>query len=178
MIGEPPARLRAGREAEDTVLRFFHARTDASSRVLESLHMWMLYATGSALTAALVGIFGKIGLQQVDPTQATVVRGVIMAVILVLGGLLFGKFAGFQLSDFSGKAWVFIVLSALAGASSWLLYFIALKTGPASAVAVIDKMSVVVVILLAALFLGESLTLKSVIGIILTIAGTLFILFK
>ena len=101
-----------------------------------------------------------------------------MAIMLVLGGLVLGKLSGFSLNDFTGKAWIFILLSAAAGAASWLLYFIALKTGPASAVAVLDKMSVVLVILIAAAFLGESLTIKSVIGIILTIAGTLFILFK
>lgn len=140
--------------------------------------MWMAYAAGSALTAALVAIFGKIGLQQVDATQATIVRGVIMAAMLVLGGLLLGKLSGFTLESYSSKAWMFIILSAAAGAASWLLYFLALKTGPASAVAVIDKLSVVVVILLAALFLGETLTIRSAIGVVLTVAGTLFILFK
>lgn len=140
--------------------------------------MWMLYAFGSAVAASLVAIFGKIGLQGIDPTQATIVRGVVMAVILVLGGLVFGKFAGFNLAVFTGRAWLFILLSALAGAVSWLLYFVALQAGPASAVAVIDKLSVVFVILLAGLFLGESLTIKSVLGIILTVAGSLLIIFK
>ena len=140
--------------------------------------MWVLYAAGSAVAAALVAIFGKIGLKEVDPTLATIVRGVIMALILVLAGLLFRKFDGFTLGAFSGKAWFYIFLSALAGALSWVLYFVALRSGPAGAVAVIDKSSVVLVILLAAIYLGESLTLKSVLGIILTIAGTLLILFK
>lgn len=140
--------------------------------------MWMLYALGSAVAASLVAIFGKIGLAGVDPTQATIVRGVVMAVILVLGGLLFGKLAGFTVSDLSGRAWIFILLSALAGAASWLLYFIALQAGPAGAVAVLDKLSVVFVILLAALFLGEALTLRSAAGVVLTVAGTLLILFK
>ncbi len=101
-----------------------------------------------------------------------------MAVLLVLAGFLFKKFDGFNPLSVSNKAWLFIFLSALAGALSWVLYFIALKTGPASAVAVLDKMSVVLVILFAALFLGEALTIKSVLGIILTVAGTLLILFK
>ncbi len=140
--------------------------------------MWILFAAGSAVSAALVAIFGKIGLKEIDPTLATIVRGVIMAVILVLGGLLFRKFDGFNLTTFGGKAWVFIFLSALAGALSWVLYFIALRTGPAGAVAVIDKFSVIFVILLAALFLGESLTVKSIIGILFTIAGSMLILFK
>lgn len=140
--------------------------------------MWMLYAAGSAIAAAMVAIFGKIGLQGIDPTQATIVRGVVMAIILVLGGLVFGKFSGFSFAMLGGRAWIFILLSAFAGAASWLLYFIALQSGPASAVAVIDKMSVVLVILLAAVFLGEALTVKSALGIVLTVAGTLLIIFK
>ena len=140
--------------------------------------MWMLYASGSAATAALVAVFGKIGLQNVDPTQATIVRGVVMALVLVAGGLAFGKFAGFGLSAFGGRAWLFILLSALAGAASWLLYFLALQGGPASAVAVIDKMSVVLVILLAAAFLGDSLTARSIIGIVFTVVGAALIVFK
>lgn len=140
--------------------------------------MWVLYAAGSAVAAAGVAIFGKLGLKDVDPTLATIIRGVVMALILIAAGFLFKKFEGFSISSFSGKAWVFILLSALAGAASWILYFVALKTGPASAVAVLDKMSVVLVILFAALFLGEALTIKSVLGIILTVAGTLLILFK
>lgn len=140
--------------------------------------MWVLYAAGSAVAAAGVAIFGKLGLKDVDPTLATIIRGVVMALILIAAGFLFKKFEGFSLSSFSGKAWVFILLSAIAGAASWILYFVALKTGPASAVAVLDKMSVVLVILFAALFLGEALTAKSVLGIVLTIAGTLLILFK
>lgn len=140
--------------------------------------MWVLYALGSAVAAALVAIFGKIGLQGIDATLATIVRGVIMAFILVLGGLVFGKFSGFSFAALGSKAWLFIILSAVAGAASWLLYFVALRDGPAGAVAVIDKLSVVFVIFLAALFLGESLTLKSALGVVLTVAGTLLILFK
>lgn len=140
--------------------------------------MWIFYALGSAILAALVGVFGKLGLKEVDSTQATIIRGVIMAVILLLGGLLFGKFSNFSISQYSNKAWIFILLSALSGALSWILYFIALKAGPASSVAVIDKLSVVILVLLASLFLGEALTLKSVIGITLIFVGSLFVLFK
>lgn len=140
--------------------------------------MWMIYAAGSAVTAALVAIFAKIGLKDVDPTLATIIRAVFMAVILIIAGFLFRKFEGLSIASMSGKAWMFILLSALAGALSWLLYFVALRTGPAGAVAVIDKFSVVMVIVFAALFLGESLTLKSVLGIVLTVAGALLIIFK
>lgn len=138
----------------------------------------MLYAFGSAVAASLVAIFGKIGLQGVDPTQATIVRGVVMAIILVLGGLAFGKFTGFTLASIEGRAWVFILLSAIAGAASWIFYFIALQGGPASTVAVIDKLSVVFVILLAGVFLSEGFTLHMVLGIVFTVIGSLFIIFK
>jgi len=140
--------------------------------------MWMLYAAGSAVAAAAVAIFGKLGLKEIDPTLATIIRSVIMASLLVAAGFVFRKFDGFDPSVFGGKAWMFIFLSALAGALSWVLYFIALKTGPASAVAVIDKSGVVLVVLFAALFLGEALTVKSAIGLVLTVIGALLILFK
>ncbi|MBP7741283.1 MAG: EamA family transporter [Candidatus Pacebacteria bacterium] len=140
--------------------------------------MWIIYASGSAVAAAAVAIFGKIGLKDIDPTLATIIRGVVMAVILVAAGFLFRKFEGFNPALVGTRAWVFIFLSALAGASSWVLYFMALKIGPASAVAVLDKMSVVLIIIFAAAFLGEALTVRSVLGIILTVAGTLLLLFK
>lgn len=140
--------------------------------------MWMLYAAGSAVAASLVAIFGKIGLKEVDPTLATIVRAILMALVLVLAGFALRKFEGFTLASFSGKAWLFIVLSALAGALSWILYFVALRTGPASAVAVIDKFSVVFVVLFAAMFLAESLTLKSILGLVLTVIGSLLIIFN
>lgn len=140
--------------------------------------MWMLYAAGSAVSAAAVAIFGKIGLREIDPTLATIIRSVIMAALLICAGFVLRKFEGFDPLTVGTRAWVFIFLSAVAGALSWVLYFVALRTGPASAVAVLDKSSVVLIILFAALFLGEALTLKSILGIILTIAGTLLILFK
>lgn len=138
----------------------------------------MLYAAGSAVAAAGVAIFGKIGLKEVDPTLATIIRAVVMAALLVVAGFVFRKFEGVSLSAIGSKAWIYILLSACAGAASWLLYFVALRTGPVSAVAVIDKLSVVLVIFFAALFLGEAMTLKSALGVVLTVAGTLLILFK
>ncbi len=140
--------------------------------------MWMIYAALSSVTAALVAVFAKIGLREVDATVATVIRGIIMATILTLGAVAFGKFKGFSVTDLSGKAWLFVLLAAFAGAASWLFYFIALKGGPAGTVAVIDKMSVVLVLILAALFLGESFTIKSAIGAVLLALGGLLIVLK
>lgn len=140
--------------------------------------MWMLYAAGSAVAAALVSIFGKIGLREVDPTLATIVRGVVMGLLLVIAGFALRKFNAPALSAIHGRAWVFILLSAAAGAASWVLYFTALKLGPAGGVAVIDKMSVVLIIIIAALAFGEVFTLRSAAGVILTIAGAALIIFK
>jgi len=135
--------------------------------------MYILFALASAVSAALVAIFGKIGLSKVDTTLATAVRAVVMAVLLVLTALVLKKW---NLSTLDNKAYLYIFLAGLAGATSWFFYFLALKYGPATAVAAIDRLSVVFVILLAAVFLGESLTAKSIIGGALIVAGALLLI--
>lgn len=137
---------------------------------------WIIFALLSAATAALVAIFGKIGISQVDSTLATSVRAVIMALFLVVVAGLLGKFK--LLSTIDNKALTFIVLSGIAGALSWLFYFLALKNGPASGVAALDRLSVVFVVILAALFLGESLTWKSGLGAVLIAAGAFLLTLK
>lgn len=134
--------------------------------------MYIIFALLSALTAALVAIFGKIGLGKVDTTLATAIRAVVMAVLLVLAALLLKKW---DLTQISNKAYLFIFLAGLAGAASWLFYFMALKFGPATSVAALDRLSVVFVIIFAALFLGEAFTIKSVLGGILIVAGALLL---
>jgi len=140
--------------------------------------MWLLYAFLSAITAALVAVFGKIGLKNVDPTLATTVRSIIMAGFLVITSFFLRKFQGFSLDSFSSRDWLWIILSAVAGALSWLFYFVALKTGLASKVVVIDRLSLVFVLVLAAVFLGESLGWKSVLGGTLMVAGAILISLK
>ncbi len=120
---------------------------------------WIIFAFLSAFFAALVAIFGKIGVKGIDTTLATAVRAVIMAVLLVVIALSLGK--GALLGSINNKALLFIILAGVAGALSWLAYFYALKIGPAGGVAVLDRFSVVLVIILAATFLGEVLTLKT-----------------
>ena len=140
--------------------------------------MWLLYAFISAITAALVAVFGKIGLKNVDPTLATAVRSIIMAGFLVITSFFLRKFQGFSLDSFSSRDWLWIILSAVAGALSWLFYFVALKTGLASKVVVIDRLSLIFVLVLAAVFLGESLGWKSVLGGTLMVAGAILISLK
>lgn len=140
--------------------------------------MWLLYAFLSALGAAGVAIFAKLGLQNVDSTLATIIRSIIMAVFLVLVGLTFKKFDGFTFASLSNRDWILIVFSGLAGALSWLFYFLALKTGPATKVVVIDRTSLIFVVLLAALFLGEKLNLRVAAGAVIMVAGALLITLK
>jgi len=124
--------------------------------------MYLLLALLSALTAALVAMFGKMGLQGVDSVLATTVRGIIMAVVLTIVSVATGRFA--TIGTISGRAWWMIMLAGISGAASWLAYFLALKFGPATHVAAVDRLSIVFVIALAALFLGESFTWKLALG--------------
>jgi transporter family protein len=137
--------------------------------------LWILFGFLSALFAALVAIFGKIGVKNIDTTLATTVRAVIMALFLIIVSLILGKQS--LISQINSKAMLFIVLSGVAGALSWLSYFLALKIGEVKGVAVLDRFSVVLAILLAALFLGESITVKNWIGMILITAGLLLFIF-
>ncbi len=134
---------------------------------------WIIFALLSALFAALVAIFGKIGIGSIDTTLATTVRAAIMFGFLLLVSLFSGVFQNIKQID--SKSLGIIALSGIAGALSWLFYFYALKKGPASGVAALDRLSVVFVLFLAFLFLGENLTLKSVAGaILITIGAILF----
>jgi len=137
--------------------------------------MYVLLALLSALTASLVAIFGKLGLKNVDPTIATTIRSLIMAGFLVIVSLFLKKFENFSLNFFTSKDWLLIILAGISGALSWLFYFWALKFGPASHVAVIDRLSLVFVILLSALILGEVFNLKVFIGMVLIIIGAILI---
>ena len=140
--------------------------------------MWLIYAFLSAITAALVAIFGKLGLKGIDSTLATTIRSLIMAGFLVVVSFFLKKFQGFSFASFSSRDWILIVLAGIAGALSWLFYFFALKTGLATKVVVIDRLSLVFVIIFAAIFLGEKLGWKSVIGALLMIAGAIIITLK
>jgi transporter family protein len=134
---------------------------------------WIVFAILSAIFAALVAIFGKVGISNLDNTLATTVRAFIM--FLFLGGvsLYLGVFN--KLNQIDSKALTFITLSGIAGALSWLCYFYALKKGPASGVAALDRLSVVFVLILSVIFLSQSLNIKTITGaILITIGAILF----
>jgi transporter family protein len=136
---------------------------------------YIILALFSALTASLVAIFGKLGLKNIDPTIATTIRSLIMTVFLVIVSLFLKKFENFSLNLLTSKDWLLIILAGISGALSWLFYFWALKFGPASHVAVIDRLSLVFVILLSVLTLGETFNLKVFVGMILIVLGAILI---
>lgn len=140
--------------------------------------MWVAFAFLSALSASAVAILGKLGLKTIDSTLATTVRAAIMTVFLAAVSLGLGKFKGFSLESLSQKDWILIALSGIAGALSWLFYFFAIKHGVTTTVVSIDKLSVVLVVIMAALFLGEAFTWKVGIGASLMTAGAILIALK
>lgn len=138
---------------------------------------WTIFALLSAVSAAAVAILGKIGLKGVDSTLATTIRAVVMSVFLVVVTLSLGKFNGISsIQSIGNKALIYIVLSGIAGALSWLFYFFALKFGPASGVSAIDRTSAMFVLILAVLFLGETLTWFKAIGAIFIVGGAILMI--
>jgi transporter family protein len=133
---------------------------------------WIILSVLSAFFASLVAILGKLGLKSVDPTLATTIRAIVMASFFVITSIILGKFS--SVGQIHGKVLWLIVGAGLAGALSWLCYFWALKSGPATAVSAIDRGSIVFVVILSLVFLGEALTWKTIIGSLLVVIGTLF----
>lgn len=138
--------------------------------------MWIGYALLSAIFAAAVAILGKIGLKNVDSTLATTIRAVVMALFLLGATATLQKFS--LIKTVGSQTLTFIIFSGVAGALSWLFYFLALKNGPATGVAALDRLSVVFVVILAAMFLGEALTIKSVAGLAFLVLGAILLVLK
>lgn len=136
--------------------------------------MWWLAALLSAFFAALTTLFAKVGLSEVSPTLATAIRTLI--IVPLAWGLAAGIGDLSQLRTVSTRGWLFLTLSGLATGASWLCYFHALHQGNASAVAAIDKTSLVMILLFGALMLGEPLDPKSGLGMALILAGTLLLI--
>lgn len=133
--------------------------------------MWFVFAILSALFAALTSILAKVGIEEVNSNLATAIRTLV--VVLMSWLMVFITNAQGGLSSISKKSWLFLILSGLATGASWLCYYKALQMGEASKVVPIDKLSVVITLILAFVFLHEQFTIKSIIGCILIGAGTL-----
>lgn len=138
--------------------------------------MWWIYALLSAFFAALTAIFAKMGIKNIDSDLATAIRTVV--IIILAWAIVFFKGAAHNLSSLTKQNWIFLVLSGCATGLSWIFYFRALQLGKVEQVAPIDKLSVALAILLAAIFLGEPITFKSAIGALLIIGGTFVLILK
>lgn len=134
--------------------------------------MWLIFAVLSSVFAALTSILAKIGIEGVGSNLATAIRTCV--VVLMSWIMVFVTNQQSGLSLISKRSWIFLILSGLATGLSWLCYYKALQMGEASKVAPIDKMSVVLTLIMAFVFLHESFTWKSIIGCILITAGTIF----
>lgn len=134
--------------------------------------MWFVFALGSAVFAALTSILAKVGIEGVNSTLATAIR---TAVVLVMSwGMVFITNTQGGIRDIGTKSWLFLILSGLATGASWLCYYHALQIGDASMVVPVDKLSVVITLVLAFVFLHEPFTAKSLVGCVLITAGTLY----
>jgi bacterial/archaeal transporter family protein len=142
----------------------------------ESFSSWQIWAVLSAVFAALTAIFAKVGVEGINSDLATLIRTVVVLISLSLILFATGQFS--QGGPISTRSWLFLLLSGLGTGASWLCYFRALKLGPATLVAPIDKLSVVLVALFGAAFLGERPSLNGWLGIALISAGAVLIAIK
>ena len=133
--------------------------------------MWFVFALLSAIFAALTSIVAKVGIEGVNSNLATAIRTVV--VVVMAWGMVFLTHAQSGITEINRKSWLFLILSGLATGASWLCYYRALQLGEASKVVPIDKLSVVITLILAFIFLHEGFTIKSFIGCTLIGVGTL-----
>ena len=133
--------------------------------------MWLVFALLSALFAALTSILAKVGIEGVNSNLATAIRTVV--VVIMAWGMVFLTNAQGGITEIGKKSWIFLILSGLATGISWLCYYKALQMGETSKVVPIDKLSVVITLVLAFVFLHEKFTVKSIIGCVLIGIGTL-----
>lgn len=135
--------------------------------------MWLVFALLSAVFAALTSILAKVGIDGVNSNLATAIRTVV--VVVMAWGMVFITNGQGGISEISKKSWIFLILSGFATGASWLCYYKALQIGEASKVVPIDKLSIIITLILAFVFLHEQFTVKSLIGCILIGGGTLLL---
>lgn len=135
---------------------------------------WLLYAIGSAVFASLTSILGKIGISDINSNLGTAIRTIVVLIMAWI--VVFVTRKQYTIKDIDKKSWIFLVLSGFATGGSWLCYYRALQTGPASVVVPIDKLSILVTIAFSYIVFREKLTVKAGIGLVLIVAGTLLLL--
>lgn len=137
--------------------------------------MWLVFAILSSVFAALTSILAKVGINGVSSNLATAVRTVV--VLIMAWGMVFLTNTQNEIAEIGRKSWIFLILSGIATGSSWLCYYKALQMADVSKVAPIDKLSIVITIIMAFLFLHEQMTFKTIIACLLISAGTLVLVF-
>ena len=137
--------------------------------------MWLVFAILSSVFAALPSILAKVGINGVSSNLATAIRTVV--VLIMAWGMVFLTNTQNEIAEIGRKSWIFLILSGMATGSSWLCYYKALQMADVSKVAPIDKLSIVITIIMAFLFLHEQMTFKTVIACLLISAGTLVLVF-
>lgn len=125
--------------------------------------------------ASMGTIFAKLGLKGVDANLLTAIRGIVMAIIVSVAALSFGKLSMTAIHSLSQKQWIFVALSGLGGALSWIFFYQALSAGPTVAVTVIDKLSIIITAILATIILAEGITVQMIIGLGFVFLGTLLV---
>ena len=145
--------------------------TQFKTEFTEEMQMWFWLALGSAVFAALTSILAKIGIEGVGSNLGTAIRTMVVVVMAWVMVFLTNQQSGIK--DISSKSWIFLILSGIATGASWLCYYKALQIGEVSKVVPIDKLSVVITLVLAFVFLHEEFTIKSLLGCVLIGAGTL-----
>ena len=159
--------------AEASLLEPSQAELTSTGELLPEVRgkPWMLYAVGSAVFAALTSILGKVGIQGVESNLGTAIRTIVVLVMAWV--IVFITRKQNTIKSIDKRSWIFLILSAVATGSSWLCYYKALQDGPASVVAPIDKLSIVVTVGLSYLFFKEKLSRQALVGLALIVAGTL-----
>jgi transporter family protein len=147
---------------------------NCSVNYLQIIFMWWIYALLSAFFASLTAIFAKIGVANVNSDLATAVRTVI--ILIIAWGIVLFKGEAKGLAVVSNRSLLFLVISGIATGLSWIFYFKALQIGKVSQVAPVDKLSVALTIILAVVFLGETLTIKTALGALLIVGGTVLVI--
>ncbi len=140
--------------------------------------MYLIYAIFGAIFASLSTIFAKIGLKNIDSNILTSIRAIIMAIFVCTFTFFFGGFSGMNFVNISNKEWLFIFLSALGGAFSWIFFFKALSFGSAVSVTVIDKLSILFTAVLAFIILSEKLSFQTILGLLFVVVGVILVSLK
>ena len=173
-LGEPLTWLKSGAIVMIGLGTFLMIQKQTGVKPGRQSKTWLFYALGAAVFASLTSILGKIGIEGVDSTLGTAIRTIVVLIMAWIVVFVTGTQKTIKTVD--RKSWLFLIMSGVATGGSWLCYYRALQTGPASVVVPIDKLSILVTIAFSYLVLKEKLNKKAVIGLVLITAGTLFLL--